>query len=303
MNETTRIQRLEYPQGPVDVLLDTDTFNEIDDQFALAYMLKSPEKLRVKAINAAPFFNSHSTSPKDGMLKSHEEILHVLGLLGMEQLKDLVYQGSPTFLRDEKNPVDSPAARNLVALARQREAGRPLYVIAIAAITNIASALLMDPSLREKIVVVWLGGNSFGWPDNKEFNLTQDIAAARVVFDSGVPVVQLPCLGVVSQFRTTGPELGYWLKGRNAFCEYLVDITAREASLNNQGKYWSRAIWDVAAVAWLLDETFTLSRLESSPICQYDNHYSFDPCRHLIRYVYGVERDRIFEDLCIKLSK
>lgn len=303
MDESTRIQRMRFPDHPVDVVMDTDTFNEIDDQFALAYMLKSQEKLKVKAINAAPFFNSHSTSPEDGMLRSYDEILHVLKLLGMKQFNNSVYQGSSTFLFDEKNPVESPAARNLVKLAHQQDAEKPLYIIALAAITNIASALLIDPSIREKIVVVWLGGNSYTWPNNKEFNLFQDIAAARVVFDSGVPVIQLPCMGVVSELRTTGPELRFWLKDENAFCDYLVDITYKEALLNNQGDYWSRAIWDVAAVAWLLDEKFEQSRLEASPICQYDNHYSFDHCRPLIRYVYWVDRDRIFADLFTKLLK
>ena len=303
MDESTRIQRMKFPDHPVDVVMDTDTFNEIDDQFALAYMLKSQDKLNVKAINAAPFFNGHSTSPEDGMLRSYDEILHVLKLLGMEQFNDFVYQGSTTFLTDEKTPVESPAARNLVKLAHQQDVEKPLYIIALAAITNIASALLLDPSIREKIVVVWLGGNSYTWPNNKEFNLFQDIAAARVVFDSGVPVIQLPCMGVVSELRTTGPELRFHLKDGNAFCDYLIDITYKEAQLNNQGDCWSRAIWDVAAVAWLLDEKFELSRLEASPICQYDNHYSFDHCRPLIQYVYWVDRDRIFADLFTKLSK
>ena len=303
MNEASRILRLEHPKHPVDVVMDTDTFNEIDDQFALAYMLRSQEKLKVKAINAAPFFNSHSSSPKDGMLRSYNEIFHVLDLLGMEHYKDSVFQGSTTFLTDEKTPVDSPAARNLIKLAHQQNQERPLYVIALAAITNIASALLMDPTIQEKIVVIWLGGHSFEWPDSKEFNLSQDIAAARIVFGSGVPVVQLPCMGVVSELRTTDPELNHWLKGKTPFCDYLVDITAKEAVLHNQGTHWSRVIWDVAAVAWLLDETYERSCLEPSPICQYDNHYSFNRSRHLIRYVYWVDRDNIFKDLFTKLSK
>ena len=77
MDELKRIQRMKFPKHPVDVVMDTDTFNEIDDQFALAYMLKSQEKLNVKAIHAAPFFNSHSTSAEDGMLRSYNEILNI----------------------------------------------------------------------------------------------------------------------------------------------------------------------------------------------------------------------------------
>ena len=69
------VRRLKKPVGMVDVVLDTDTFNEIDDQFALAYLIKSDEKLNLKAIYAAPFYNEKSTGPKDGMEKSYEEIM------------------------------------------------------------------------------------------------------------------------------------------------------------------------------------------------------------------------------------
>ena len=58
------------PDGLIDMILDTDTYNEIDDQFAVSYMLAAPERLRVRAICAAPFHNEKSTGPADGMEKS-----------------------------------------------------------------------------------------------------------------------------------------------------------------------------------------------------------------------------------------
>ena len=42
------IRRLQKPAGRIDVVLDTDTYNEIDDQFALSYMIRNEEKLNVK---------------------------------------------------------------------------------------------------------------------------------------------------------------------------------------------------------------------------------------------------------------
>ena len=57
----------------------------------------------------------------------------------------------------------------------------PLYVVAIGAITNVAAALLLEPDLVRKIVVVWLGGNTHHQPSTMEFNLMQDPDAARVI--------------------------------------------------------------------------------------------------------------------------
>ena len=142
MTELQRLRNLEVPTGNIDCVLDTDTYNEIDDQYALSLMIKSP-KLNLRAIYAAPFFNTHSTSPEDGMERSYDEILKLLTLMGKEDRKADVFKGSRTYLPDEKTPVDSPAARHLCELAMTYSVEKPLYVVAIGAITNVASALLL----------------------------------------------------------------------------------------------------------------------------------------------------------------
>ena len=296
-----RLKALECPKGPIDMVLDTDAYNEIDDQFAISYALRSREKLNLKALYAAPFLNSRSSSPLDGMEKSYEEIIKLLKLA--DDSAD-VFKGSGTFLKSELEPVDSPAARDLAARAMSYSPERPLYVVAIGAITNIASALLMNPAIVDNMVVVWLGGNAVDWPDAKEFNLSQDVAAARVVYNSGVPLVLLPCMGVVSALTTTGPELAYWLSGKNALCDYLVRQTVNEAESYAKGKVWSRVIWDVAAVAWLLNDEGSLlrDRLIPTPIPEYDDHYAHDPTRPLCKYVYHISRDALLADLFQKIG-
>ncbi|MBP5232173.1 MAG: nucleoside hydrolase, partial [Planctomycetes bacterium] len=130
---TSLLKRLEVPTGMVDVVLDTDTYNEIDDQFALAYMLRSQEKLRAQAVYAAPFFNQRSTGPADGMEKSYQEIHKVVDLVGAPEMKNRVFRGSPAYLPDEKTPVESSAARDLVERALAHAPENPLYVVAIGA--------------------------------------------------------------------------------------------------------------------------------------------------------------------------
>lgn len=297
------IRRLEKPKGRVDVVIDTDTYNEIDDQYALSYLIKSDEKLDLKAIYAAPFFNEKSTGPADGMEKSYREIMNVLTLLEREDLKEHVYRGSTEYLPSETEPVISDAAKDLAERAMNYTEEHPLYVVAIAAITNVASALLLNPEIKNRIVLIWLGGNATNWPDNKEFNLYQDVAGARIVFGCGVPLVQLPCMGVVSAFTTSGPELEYHLRGKNKLCDYLVNVTTTEAAACNGGPVWTRPIWDVTAVAWLLDGDFEEDCLIHSPIPEYDNRYAFDNNRHFIKYVYHIKRDKLFADLFAKLSR
>ncbi len=298
------VSRLKKPAGRVSAVLDTDAFNEVDDQFALAYILQSPERIDLQAIYAAPFHNEKVASAAEGMERSYQEIHRILSLMGREEdCGETVYRGSERFLAGEETPVDSPAARDLVARAMARPDDDPFYVIAIGAITNVASALLMEPAIARKVVVLWLGGHALEWFNTKEFNMLQDVAAARVLLGCGVPVVLFPCNGVVSALTTTGPEIEHWLRGKNQLCDYLCDITREEAELNRQGPFWSRTIWDVAPVAWLMEMDGTETRLEPAPIPSYDGYYSVCPCNHPILYVYSVRRDCIIGDLYTKLAQ
>jgi len=306
MNELEQenlLQRLRRPTGPIDVVLDTDAYNEIDDQFAIAYLLQSGHKLRVKALYAAPFHNEKSNGPEDGMVKSYDEILRILKVMRREEMQPLTFQGSRAYLPSETEAVASPAAEHLAKLAMEYTPEKPLYVTAIGAITNVASAILMNPAIIDRIVVVWLGGHSREWHDTEEFNMMQDVAAARVVFGCGAAVVQLPCTGVVSAFSVSNAELRHWLLGKNELATYLAEATLREMGEDEEKFCRSRIIWDVTAVAWLLNDGTTLDSLEHSPIPEYDHHYAYDRTRHLMRYVYHINRDALLQKLVDALLK
>jgi inosine-uridine nucleoside N-ribohydrolase len=108
---------------------------------------------------------------------------------------------------------------------------------------------------------------------------------------------------VVTHFTTSGPELEHWLRGKNELCDYLVNTTTKQALEDQKIPTWTRVIWDVCAVAWLLDGDFMHDRLEHSPIPEYDHHYGFEPERHFYRYVYHIDRDKLFEALFTKLAR
>ena len=302
VDEVSLVKRLQRPEHPVDVVLDTDTYNEIDDQYALAYLILNDDKLKLQAIYAAPFCNSRADDPKTGMERSYEEIKNVLQLMDRTDLLNSTCRGSEDYLADEHTPQMSDAAKDLAERAMNYTPDAPLYVIAIGAITNVASALLLKPEIRDRIVVVWLGGHALHWHDTHEFNLMQDVAAARVVLGCGAAVVLVPCMGVVSAFTTTEPELRHWLKGKNALCDYLYDVTTKQATEDSGISTWSRAIWDVTAVAWLLDGNFMLDQLITCPMPTYDHYWAMGCRRHQIRYVYHIRRDALLEDLFRKLS-
>ncbi len=298
----TRLVPPSLESGPLDLVLDTDTYNEIDDQFALAYAELSPERLTLHAIHAAPFHNGRSDGPGDGMAKSYDEIIRVLDILGRPS-DGRVFRGSTAWLADATTPVASAARDDLIERARAQPDDRPLYVAAIGAITNVASAILAAPDIREKVVVVWLAGHPLYWPSAHEFNLKQDPHASRVMFDSGVPLMLMPCRGVAELVKTTAAELDAHLAGRSAVGRYLADtFRAYEhgPSMTSPGR--SKEIWDLAAIAWLIDARWVTAALAPSPILTGDLTWSRDDRRHPIRVAQHIQRDPLFADLFAKCA-
>jgi inosine-uridine nucleoside N-ribohydrolase len=299
MSEADRVAMLAPRSGRIRAVLDTDTFNEIDDQFALVYALMSPERISLEAIYAAPFVNERAATPGEGMERSFEEVERLLERLGMSA-DGLVYRGVCDYVGPKRLAQSAPAVDDLISRARACSPDDPLYVIAIAAISNVASALLIAPDIAKNVVVVWLGGHALEWPDTAEFNLRQDVEGAQVLLDCGVPVVLIPCRGVTTHLHTTIAEIDTYVRPHGAIGEFLADRFADYCKTDSVG--WSKVIWDMAAIAYLLDDKWARSRLVAAPILGDTPRWSFDSSRHLIRYVDYIARDPIFRDFFTKLA-
>jgi inosine-uridine nucleoside N-ribohydrolase len=172
-------------------------------------------------------------------------------------------------------------------------------VVAIAAISNVASALIKAPDIINKIVVVWLGGHALEWPDTKEFNLRQDVGGTQVLLDSGVPLVLVPCLGVVSHLLSSVPEIERHVEPYGDIGRFLAQ-RFKEYSGDHVG--FSKVIWDMAPVAWLLDPSWCESVIAPTPIVTDQVTWSVDRARHPMRYVFRIHRDPILKDFFFKLK-
>lgn len=307
------------------VIIDTDAANEIDDQFALAWALLSPDQLDLVAVYAEPFSFAHRAPdlphapadaapfnpPATGMERSYQEILTVFDKLRLDATGK-AFRGSHTYLPSATTPVRSDAADHLIATARAHQAPAPLYVLALGCVTNIASALLLAPDIVDKIVVVWTSGYPSHAPQlNHSFNLEQDLHASQLLLDSGVPHVYLPGYHVGAQLRLSFPEMERHVKGTGAMGDYLHalytdnplwPLTGTRLAEALSGVY-SWVIWDVINVAWLLNPAWVPSDLVRTPILTDQRYWQAAPGRHLMREAHAVQRDAVFNDLFAKLRR
>lgn len=112
----------------------------------------------------------------------------------------------------------------------------------------------------------------------------------------------LPCYGVVSALSTNVPELERYVEPTGKVGAFLTD-RFRAYRNTNEHMAWSKQIWDMAPVAYLIEPNWTPSILVPSPVLTSDVTWSVDASRHHIRYVQSVDRDAIFRDFFVKLAK
>jgi hypothetical protein len=118
--------------------------NEADDQFAIVHALLSPS-LDVRGLIAAHFGTSRSDR---SMEESRSEIDLLLDLMGLEE-EVAVANGAPTPISDERTPRDSKGAQLIIAESKLASAQEPLFVAFLGPLTDMASAILLDPDTRQ----------------------------------------------------------------------------------------------------------------------------------------------------------
>ena len=285
-----------YKREKVNVMLDTDTYNECDDQFALAYMLKSQDLFNIEAITVAPYSHKEKNETViSGQEKSYNEILKICKWLNFDTINK-VFKGAEDYICNGYDETND-AVNKIIEVAIKND---KTFILGIGAITNVALAIKKEPKIIDKIEVIWLGGNGLGYKDNLEFNFMQDIEAVKIVFNSKVKLTILPCKNVVSKLKIDIYTLKEKLQNKSELCNYLIN---RFYNDGYHGVQEERVIWDISVIAYMINKNWFESIEISCPNIKEDTSYELTTNNHKITMVNYLEANKIFEDLFNKLGE
>lgn len=282
-----------YKKDKINIILDTDTYNECDDQFALAYMLNNQNLFNIEAITVAPYSHK-SVLVKEGQKLSYNEILKICNWLNFDT-NNKVFKGSMDYIQNGYNEKND-AVNKIIEVALKNN---KTYILGIGAITNIALAIKKEPKIINKIEIIWLGGNGLGYKDNLEYNFRQDVEAVKIVFESKVKITILPCKNVVSDLRIDINTLKNYLENKSELCNYLIE---RFYNDGYHGIQESRVIWDISVIAYMINKNWFETEQISCPNIRKDTSYEATDNRHNITFVTKLDRNKIYEDLFRKLG-
>ena len=272
------------------VVIDTDAANEIDDQWALALALLAPERFQIEGFVAANFDNRNGGP--SGISKSHDEIERVLKKGGFEG-RFAVYRGSDP-MRYKFEPSASEGVDFIVRKAMESPGDDPLWVVGLGAATDLASAYLKEPRIRERAIFFWHGRTK--WPDKcSNFNVFGDRLAAALLFSAPIPLVLFD----------TGTELTCPMEESERCVRPYGELGAYLHDYRRTNPWFMRAdkgFYDLGDIAALLDPGIARWEEVGCPEVDPDLTYRFRGTKGTIIRCYQIDRARTFAMLYERLK-
>lgn len=277
---TKQLPSSEKPAAKIRVIFDTDANNELDDQHALAYLLFSGQTFAVEGITVNATANGGNI---DEQYLEAERILKLSNLPG----KIPLLKGANGNFTDIKTQVatgtfDGDKAVNFIIRQANSNKTDQLVLIAVGKLTNVALALQKDPSIAQKVRLVWLGSN---YPEPGEYNQDNDTAAMNYVLNTRIPfemvtvrsgkpsgtdAVRITQKEVNQHMPGKGPKITTPVTGRHqeaftTFGDYSVNLFKH---ITYHGNPPARALYDMAAVAVVKNPAWASIQKIPAPILQ-----------------------------------
>jgi len=262
----------------IPVILDTDANNELDDQHALAYLLLNGETFDVAGVTVNATWGG-------GDVEQHfKEASRIVTLCNMQGIVSVYKGANGTFpeirAHLEEPTFDGSEAVDFMISESKKDQETPLVLLAVGKLTNVALALAKDPSMADRIRLIWLGSN---YPDPGEYNQDNDTVAMNYLLNTDVPfemvtvryglpsgtaAVTVSRQEINSRMPGLGPRAKESVTGRHGgsftcFGDYSVSLFEH---IDYGDEAQTRALFDMAAVAIVKDPRWAGSSQIPAPI-------------------------------------
>lgn len=247
----------------VRLIYDTDANNELDDQFALMYLLVNGSTFDLEGVTV-------NATKSGGEIDEHYEEAKRILQLGQRYEQIPLLKGADGSFESIRGKVGEPeydgkyAVDFIIEQANQNNE-EELILLAVGKLTNVALALEKDPGIASKMRVVWLGSN---YPKPGEYNQDSDTISMNYVLNTKVPfemvtvrygepsgtdAVKVTKEEINKNLPGIGPKINSPITGRHGgefytFGDYAVSLFEH---IDYHGDPPSRALFDMVAAAIL----------------------------------------------------
>lgn len=278
------------------LLLISDAKNEADDQYALVHALLTP-KFAIVGMVAVHFRAAGTNEQSFAEMEKLAELTKTVGQYP-------IVLGANGCLRSTKGGSLSAGAQLIIEEA-QKQDERPLYLVCLGALTDVAQALVAQPAIQEKVVVVWVGGGRYP-TGSPEANANNDLIAANLVLSSQAALWQIPS-NAYKTLLVSVAELQIKVAPFGRLGQYLLaQLVAFANEFSNRKPWINSECWvfgDSAAIGVLLEEQKSYYTIQAAPNVTENGRYNYPgkPNR-AIRVYHKVNERFILADLFAKIE-
>jgi inosine-uridine nucleoside N-ribohydrolase len=285
--------------GRVAVFMATDCGVEVDDQWALTHLALSPE------FDLRGIVSTHASSVHYSSGSSARCASDVLKRVAPARAADVpVIAGSDAPLQNVNTGRDNAGVQLLLRVSRQYSPSHRLVVLSTGAATDVASAIVEDPSIADRVRLVAMAFTD--WPGGgPEFNITNDPLAWQVILASKVPLVVGSAEATKRGLRMTSREAAAIMRPHGAIGEYLFTmfdwwVATNPELVANTVSPGTWVIWDEVVVAYALG--FAAGDEVARPRLEPDLSFSHPKTSERITWIARIDSDRVWRDFTRKID-
>lgn len=295
------------------LLFVNDLSGDIDGLFAGVHALLSPSIDLCAIVGTAAAGRRESSEASVALA---EDMLRLTGRTVP------VHPGATTRIGGDGKPIDSPGSRAIIAAALRSDGDLPLYLAVGGGLTEVASAIMMEPAIAARMTLIWIGGPDWPGGGPGEYNFNLDRRAAQYLFNESVVPLWLVPRDVYATCVVSASELEVQLAAAGAAGAWLYDrlLGANKAFAGlgmNSGETWTLGDSPLVLLTALTDwvpsvggkraryENSGSSRFEMVPRPRLDRGGLYLPVadKPPIRVYRTVDTRLMFADLFAKLRR
>jgi len=243
------------------MIIDSDTGNEIDDLFAISLALINP-KIEILGLCSAQW-NMHPNAGDSSVYVSQQINEDLLRLHDRMDIPHPLGANEQTGYWGDTKPMSSEAASFIIEKVGKVPYGEKVNIVTLGAVTNLATAIMLDNSITEKIIWYGMGlrynNKSRVWNKN-EFNVRNDLDAMDYLLNVEGLETHIMTATASESFTFGKVETFDLIDGRGARWDYLTD---RWNEVAPESKEW--IMWDVALIHAIMNPDLVTEKEVNTP--------------------------------------
>lgn len=294
--EKTTVAEIPPTGERIRLIIVSDAKNEIDDIWAISLAILAPDRFDIQGFVGSNYDHTKTGEGPKSVQLSVSEIHTILKKAGMDG-KYPVYAGADP-MQYEFAPSGSAGADFIIKKAMEGTPDNPLWIVGLGSATDIASAYLKEPRIKDRIVVFWHGRTQPTWPYRAHnYNVKGDMHAARMLFHAPFPLILFDTGTDLTAGTMEESEKN--VKPYGELGKYLYDY-------RSTNKYWSsteKGFFDLGDIAVLIDPSLGQWEITRCPTVTEYMDYNFYKDNGKLLRCYKIDRDRTFALLYARLKE